>query len=319
MNRDNFRRLVLPAIAVLWAAATAGAAVPLKDVTLERLRAWVILADKAGHDDPAQADLWKELDALAVVDPSEIVYESDKGAPLRIVWEVKPRRALDGEERLTVKKDLRRAFMHAVREHETGLVGADDAKALEDVSRFEVAPNPGAPVVVETSPAECERLRRELEETRAEVRRLRDELDMVRGRAGGTQARAARAASPRRRNASPSPRGSAARRMGGAAVVDDLLRLRQPLLDAGSAVGDLLPGRAGGAAADGVGAAGLQTAAAVAAAAARTAGEPGARRAAAAGAAAGDEAVRTFWVGYRALLAGRLRPGGWRPATRPSG
>ena len=93
-----------------------------------------------------------------------------------------------------------------------------------------MGPSEGPPVIVPI-PEECERLRRELAEARA--------------RAG--------AAAPRD--------GAAPLRHGGAAFVDDLLRLRQPLLAAGSGVGGVLPGRPGvGASAGAAASAGLRAA-----------------------------------------------------------
>ena len=175
MKRGSLQPALL-AVAVLLAARPAWAAVPLKELTQEKLRDWVSVAVKAGRADPARADFWKETDALIVVDPDRIVYHGEKGVPVSLTWECQPRRGLDGEERAKAKKDLQLVFDHAVRVSEGGLLSDDDAKLLAVVSSFAVGPNPAPPVVV-ANPDEGERLRRQLDEARAEVDRLRREAE----------------------------------------------------------------------------------------------------------------------------------------------
>ena len=141
MNRASLRPALL-AVAVLLAARPAWAAVPLKELTQEKLRDWASAAVKASRDDPDRAEFWKALDARIVVAADRIVYERDKGVPVRLVWECKPRRELDVEERTQAKKDLQRIFGRAIREHDGGLLSEDDARLLAIVSRFEVGPYP---------------------------------------------------------------------------------------------------------------------------------------------------------------------------------
>ena len=175
MNRASLRPALL-AVAVLLAARPAWAAIPLKELTQEKLRDWVSAAVRASRNDPARAEFWKDLDGRIVVETDRIVYEHDKGVPVRLVWYCRTRHDLDGEERTRAKKDLRKIFSYAIREHDRGLLSEEDAGLLDIVSRFEVGPSEGPPVIVPI-PEECERLRRELAEARAELERLRRETE----------------------------------------------------------------------------------------------------------------------------------------------
>ena len=169
MKRASFRPALLAAVVLL--AVRPAWAVPLKELTEDQVRAWASAAVKAYRADPARADFWTELDALVVIDPNRIVYEQEKGVPVRLVWQVTPVRVLTEEERRRVQVRLRGLSRYVFVEHEKGLVAGPDVEVLRGVERFEIAPNP-APVVVE-APGETERLRRELEAARAEVERLR--------------------------------------------------------------------------------------------------------------------------------------------------
>ncbi len=174
MNRASLRPALL-AVAVLLAVRPAWAAVPLKELTQEKLRDWVSAAVKASRDDPDRAGFWTDLDALIVVRPDRIYYEHDKGVPASLYWYCPPRRELDGEESRKAMKDLTKVLHYAIREHQGGLLSEEDARLVEIVSHITIS-SQGPPIVV-AIPDERERLRHELAEARAEVERLRREAE----------------------------------------------------------------------------------------------------------------------------------------------
>ncbi len=135
-------RPALLAAAVLLAAEPAWAAVPLKDLTQEKIRDWAIAAVKASRDDPAWAAFWKETDPLVVVDAGKIIYEHDKGVPVRLLWDVKAKQDLSRPEHQTAIKNLRKIFHYAIRAHDKGLLSEDDARLLEAVARFQTTASP---------------------------------------------------------------------------------------------------------------------------------------------------------------------------------
>ncbi len=169
MNRVSLRPALL-AVAVLLAARPAWAAIPLKELTQEKLRDWVAAAVKASRADPARAAFWTDLDSLIVVDPTRIVYEPNRGVPV-LHWYCEPLRKLDVEESTKAREDLLKILRYAIREHHEGLLTREDAGLLEIGSHIVLSSQ--RPPIVTVNPEECERLRRELAEARAEVERLR--------------------------------------------------------------------------------------------------------------------------------------------------
>ncbi|HVS37236.1 MAG TPA: hypothetical protein VMS17_16865 [Gemmataceae bacterium] len=135
-------RPALLAVAVLLAAGPAWAAVPLKELTQEKVRDWVASALQAVRKDPTLFDAWKRLNRQVVLDSEQVVYEHDKGKPTQLLWDVAPRRPLSPDERRRADGDLKKLFDFVLFEHNKGIVPGDQVGELKAVRKVSIKPNP---------------------------------------------------------------------------------------------------------------------------------------------------------------------------------